>query len=291
MKNQALIPTVNGLSFTENQEINLETLSMSAIDQLATGGFKPSRPIEHHEFIKWIKYNLTKEFGNDVIIEPIAISKNHAKRINFKGKPDEMCPINQVLITRLVTRFFIPTHTKYLNEHELIPSIAIAYSEEGIQVAMGTNVRACSNMNIFGENFYATYGSNKLSFDNLKLIIKEKIKSISELQEENYKTIKYLDSKILPSIGIRIITNKLFEKAVDANANRNNKSSILNVSQVIKMQEEILKKKDRILEGQFTAWDLTQAGTENLKPMTNDMLMLYPTIKKFNNFIETEIMN
>ena len=290
MRNQLDLQTVSGLSFTENSQINLETLSNSAIDQLATGGFKPSRPIEHHAFITWINHQLNKEF-NRTMIEPISISKNHARRINFKGKPDDLCPINQVLITRLVTRIFVPDLQIAEANEKLIPAIAISYSEQGIDVAFGTNVYACSNMNIYGSQFFSTYGSNKFTFENLKELIKVKVKTLASINDNNAQIIKNLHEKELSKQETSIIINNLFEKAVVANMNRNQQESILNVTQVVRMQEEVVKRRiiKQVCDEPFTAWDLTQAGTENLKPLSNDMLTLYPTISRFNRFINETV--
>ena len=290
MRNQLDLQTVSGLSFTENSQINLETLSKSAIDQLATGGFKPSRPIEHHAFITWVNHQLNKEF-NSTMIEPISISKNHARRINFKGKPDDLCPINQVLITRLVTRIFVPDLQIAEANEKLIPAIAISYSEQGIDVAFGTNVYACSNMNIYGSQFFSTYGSNKFSFENLKELIKVKVKTLASINDNNAQIIKNLHEKELSKHQTSIIINNLFEKAVVANMNRNQQESILNVTQVVRMQEEVVKRRiiKEVSDQPFTAWDLTQAGTENLKPLSNDMLTLYPTISRFNRFINEKV--
>jgi len=289
MKNQAEINTVSGLSFTENSQINLTTLSNSAIDQLATGGFKPSRPIEHHAFIKWVNHQLEKQFGS-TIIEPISISKNHARRINFKGKPEDLCPINQVLITRLVTRIFVPNRSLSVANESLIPAIAISYSDQGIDVAFGSNVFACSNMNIFGSTFFSTYGHNKMNFENLKTMIKSKIMLLDEINNDNSVIVHNLNDITLNEERVRITLNKLFETAVIANMNRSTQESILNVTQVIRMQEEVLKRRviKQVNDQPFTAWDLTQAGTEHLKPLSNDMLTLYPTITKFNKFINQE---
>jgi len=266
-------------------ELNFETLKKTATDTLASGGHKPSRPLQHYEFIQWLEQKIQDKTGKETILEPVIVSRNHSRRINFEGSPKDPCPVDQVLIQRLVTRIGLKDHEIEAAGEKLIPCFAIAYSDDGIEVSFGSNVWMCANMNIFGSTIYRTYGKDKVSFEDLQQAVLGQINTFSSRHEQNSNIVKALYDIAIPVEKQRLWEAEIFETAVRANKLKT-KDLILNLSQTTRLTEELLRKRDlNPTGGSMTAWDFTQAGTEHLKPISQDMVALYPTVEKFNTWV------
>lgn len=137
-------------------------------------------------------------------------------------------------------------------------------------------------MNIFGSTRYATYGADKVSFDTLKDVVKATLGQWKEHFQRDLKIIEALQAKPLSFIEEEQAVHTLFERAVDNNM-RKKKDWVLNISQCVKFKEELIKKRNT--NEALTWWDLTQAGTEHMKPYSQDMISLYPTVQSFNAWV------
>jgi hypothetical protein len=288
--NQNEIPTQSEILFKPKQttaQINIETLSNSATHMTVSGNLPPSRPIHHYQFLEWMQQEFEDSFGEEVILDPIYISARHAARIKFSPEeiinPKEPCPIERLNIQRLVTRMRVEQFTT-IGGDKFNPAFGISYTDKGIEVVFGTNVWACQNMNIFGTDRWSTYGSNKLHFEDFKTLVKDKLRTWGDSYERNLDTILKLQSTDMPLDVQRKQVAMLFESAVQNNYAKK-KDYILNITQTVKLQEEILAKRIGLQTEQLSWWDFTQAGTENLKPDRQDMVSLYPTVQNFNNYV------
>jgi hypothetical protein len=293
MKNQAELETVSEVLFAPRVstiEINIETLSQSATHLMVGGNLPTSRPIHHYQFVTWLQQEFEDAMGSEAIVEPIHVSARHAKRIRIS--PDEIilpkdpCPIERLNIDRLVTRIYSPNKTN-LNGEDVCPSLAVSYNDRGIEVAYGANVWVCANMNIFGGKRWSTYGTNKVSFEDLKTLLQAEMQRWSDSFNQDCEIITGLQGKVIELEDQRQSVAQLFEVAVQNNL-RKKKDWILNISQTVKLQEELIKKRENF-NRDLTWWDFTQAGTENLKPDRQDMISLYPTIENFNQWVVNEV--
>ena len=288
IRNQAEIETINTVDFKNKTSIalNLETLSNSATNFTATGGLPATRPIHHYQLIRWIKDVIEDNTMCGVEIEPIHASLRHTKRIRFSAdeiiNPKEPCPIDRLNIERVTTKLNVKGHSLTAGEDVINYSVAVSYTEKGIMIATGANVFACSNMNIFGENIYATYGSKKYNFEELKSVIQSTSSEFNRRLMHDFDKINNMQSELLTLEKEREIVHEIFKVAVDQNMQKK-KNHILNVSQTIKFQEELIKRRNN--KGELSMWDLMQSGTEHLKGDRQDILTLIPTIKTFNQFV------
>jgi hypothetical protein len=292
MNNQANLPTVSELLFDKRPTaaINIETLSKSATHLTVSGNLPATRPVHHYQFLTWMQQEMEDRLGDEVIIEPINISSRHANRIRIS--PDEVidrtlpCPIERLNIQRLVTRIILPKQIE-MGGDKFNPSFAISYTDKGIEISYGTNVFACANMNIFGSSRWSTYGSARLNFEDFKTLIKAKMDTWHDAFDVNLHLIEQLQNKPMTLVRQRQEVSKIFESAVTANLAKK-KDNILNITQTVKLQEEILAKRIGLQSDSMTWWDFTQAGTEHLKSDRQDMVSLFPTIQNFNNHVINE---
>jgi hypothetical protein len=287
MENQFNIETVESLNFNKQTTaaINLETLR-NTIASLNVGGTLPkNRPVAHHDFITWISQEFEDALQVDAIIEPIHISARHSQRIKVDPNefinPKDPMPINRLHVQRLVTKIYSPIVVN-VGQEKICPSIAISYNEKGIEIAYGANVWACANMNIFGKSRWSTYGRDGINYESMKTLIQAQLNDWERAFERDLNIIERLQRKACDLDKQRLEVAKLFEVAVRANTLKR-KETILNTTQCIQLQAELLKRRDD--EQANTWWDFTQAGTENLKPTNADMISLHPTIELFNDWV------
>jgi len=271
------------------EKFNLTMLRNSANEQLARGGMPSNRPVMHHELITYIS-QLYEDTVGAVQMSPIYVSARHAKRINFKGTAKDACPVSNILVERAVVQLSAPKMEKELELGEWIngridktkiePTIGISYNDKGISIAIGTNVFVCSNMCVLGGTSYSTYGPRKMSFENLKDLVKEKILKTKEKFEEDIKLIQKLSEFSLAKSEQKLLCSDFLEHSIKNNNNR--KATILNITQSVAMTREVMtKREEKDGSDDLTGWDMFQAGTQNIKPDNTDMVIIHETLEKF----------
>lgn len=287
IRNNNSIETVSEILFNEpTAAINLETLKNSATHLLVSGSMSAARPVQHYDFLTWLKQSYEDRINDEAVLAPIHVSGRHAKRIRIDNNeiinPKDPCPIQRLNINRLVTTIQPPSGIVTSFGETLMPSISVGYNEKGIEVAIGLQAWSCANMNIFGKTRYATYGADKVSFDELKTLILNQINVMGSTSDIYHEAVEKLNQKEMNRNVQETLTAQVFEIAVDNNM-RKKKEAILNISQCVKMSEEIMRKRNT--QDTFTYWDFTQSGTEHLKPSEQDMISLHPTIQNFNEWV------
>lgn len=237
-----------------------------------------ARPIQHTEFINELK-TVCEE--NQILhsLAPVYASQRQALIVNHEGSK-EQCPIENFLIQRLVTRLDLE-HPK--DEGQNI-AIGISYNEKGISVSFGTNVHVCSNQQVFGQNVLYTYGRGKVSFDEMKLKIKEWIEGFEGLRAENYERIQRMKEAGLTQDQVRQIIGDLFYLAVSDN-NGEEVNAPLNQLQVANLVRASYEPMYKPQGGNLTVWDVSQWGTNGLKPTCTDLLTLQETNARFCDFM------
>ena len=286
MENQATINTMDTVTFKSNTlDINLETLKRSATHFQASGNMPNSRPVHHFELIEWVKNEMSDITGHPTTIEPISISARHSNRIRIDNNeiinPKDPCPIERLNIQRLVTRIGLDIDAD-VNGEKLAPAVAISYNDKGIELAMGTNIFVCSNMNIFGGNKHSTYGADKINFDSMQQIMQAMFKNWMDTFERDCVVIEKMQETQLSEHKAKQMLGELLYESVKCSLTKKEmseldnpiiKRSILNNSQCSR------------LSGFINYWDFCQAGTENLKPTSSDFVSLYPAVQSFNSYV------
>ena len=257
--------------------IDVDTLEETASLELAYGGLPKNRPVEHHQCIRQIKSILEKT-GNEVVENPIYISKRHAARVNYKGAV-EQCPIENYLCQRLVTKIDLKGTSK-----EYSTSIGISYTEKGIQLAYGMNVWVCSNLNVFGGEMYQTFGSDKLEYNTLIEVLESKIENHQHWLDKYIEYTELLKAHKIGEKELNDIFGRLIQSATEYNTNRAAVAP-MNITQVVRTIEESHKSETNPLSTDNNLWDVMQWGTSILKPKTNDMATLLPHTNKWSNFV------
>lgn len=100
----------------------------------------------------------------------------------------------------LVTRVVLVT-PEQANLSDFNPAIGIGFTEQGVQVCLGTEVRVCSNMSIFGEYFIKSYGQNSMTMEQLFRELKVWLTDVDRIQKENIRILEKLTGIPITSKG------------------------------------------------------------------------------------------
>jgi hypothetical protein len=176
------------------------------------------------------------------------------------------------ILRRLITGFNI-----FRGEtEETTQSIAVAYHQQGIQVAFGPNVKICRNQCIYGaSNRFQTYGDSKLDVERLFQIVSDWILNYDSLRKEHILILENMKKIILgyPEVCDIIGELNLFRVAKDNLKVRS--EYILQQNQIGELSTAYLKK---ITEGNkinygigLTLYDFYNMCTEMYKPEFTDL--------------------
>ena len=158
-----IVSTRTELTFDKkpSEAVTLEELAQT-IKTIRQGKVSKTRPIEHYEFIEEVMNRLRKH-GLQFTIDPIWVSKAGSTLCGTKENPNPKPIFSNWILERMITKLNITNDEK--PDHN--GAVAIGYNEKGLQVSFGTNIKICSNMNIFGGNYMSTYGGKRM--DNIDL--------------------------------------------------------------------------------------------------------------------------
>ena len=258
--------------------LDLPTLDRTVKYEMAKGGLPRNRPIEHFKLIRDIQSNIKGNTKLDSKIDTIYTSERQAMRVMYEGDPED-CPIENYLLQRIATKLLVST-----KGNEFKAAVGISYTDRGIQLAFGTHVNVCSNMMIWGQNFMSTYGANKVGFNVMMDAFDDWMKRFDEKRKQDMEIINALKKRKVKENEMFEILGRLIHAAERGNSSKSDGSS-LNVSQTLRLIDNY--EKERQGKDTITAWDITNWGTNNLKPDQDggDLTSIYNTTHKFSNVI------
>lgn len=181
-------------------------------------------------------------------------------------------------------RVYANIRLKNFDTPELTTNLAISYTQAGLQVGFGRNVKICHNQCMLGqERFVADYaayrGVSKMSLKEILSTIGGWLTDAEHLIIKDDKTIEKMKQAILTAEQIYIIIGML--KAIRVQYDTAHKSirrqgSVypLNDAQLSKFTESLLLK--QFEEGRITAWSMYNAATDLYKPMTAETNNILP---------------
>ena len=186
-------------------------------------------------------------------------------------------------------RVYANIRIKDFDDDETTTNLAISYTQRGIQVGFGTNVKICHNQNMMGTgNFVADYSTHNryANGDPYKtdlqgilakvgtwltdaehIVIRdretiERMKGITISAEDLYKIIGLLST-------IRVASDTSY-KEIRYKGN----TYPLNQAQICKFTEKLLREQKHA--GRITAWSLYNAATDLYKPQTCEQNLILP---------------
>jgi len=250
---------------------------------------------EHFEFFQDIldmcKKKKIKTSVGDIFVNNGGLSKFPGaaiiKRLEDKhGKKN----IQAYLIRRVLT---VIAFTEY-SKPDMTYGIALNYLQDGVQVATGYNVAACSNLCIYGENLIGTYGSgrgNNINYNKLLEHIEGWLDNLKSKVAEDDKVIKTFKSIQFNHESANEFFGRLMRKAMESKVLKDVHAP-LGEQQVKEYQRLYLKKinynrNEEAMNLVPSLWDFVNIGTEILALDKTDPF----TVLKANNDINKYVMD
>ena len=268
--------------------MNLATLKRTHEENDVCGN--PIRGIYHYQVIERItalceKYNLNYE------VEEIFAAQNRNKNqpgVVISPQLEEKFG-EKAVEAHTLRRVYTTIQIKDWETDELTTTLAVAYHQDGIQVAIGPCVKICHNQCVLGaQRSAANYGANKLDTEALFGRVDEWLKNFETEMNEDREKIKRLKETTISAEQIYIIIGMLTAMRV-AHDSRDKRLSQkvdtypLNQSQISVFTEDLLKIHED--KTQITAWDVYNVATEIYKPQKSDFPTLIPQNVAFADMI------
>ena len=166
-----------------------------------------------------------------------------------------------------------------------VPSIAISYSQHGIQIGIGPNIHICRNQTILCANqLIANYGYCRIDMDKKELAgadwwrptVRGWMEEIAMgvMQREWADIIQSLDEQLVYESDMQQIFGGLMQLRIEADTSEKSlRSGVvppLTQSQINHCMEKVLVKHfGKGGAGMCTKWDILNAMTDTLKPLNN----------------------
>ena len=166
-----------------------------------------------------------------------------------------------------------------------VPSIAISYSQHGIQIGIGPNIHICRNQTILCANqLIANYGYCRIDMDKKELAgpdwwrptVRGWMEEVAMgvMQREWADIIQSLDEQLVYESDMQQIFGGLMQLRIEADTSEKSlRSGVvppLTQSQINHCMEKVLVKHfGKGGAGMCTKWDILNAMTDTLKPLNN----------------------
>ena len=198
-----------------------------------------------------------------------------------------------------VRRIYTTIHIKGFDDGESDQSIAVSYHQQGIQVAIGRNVRICHNQTILGaDRSFQTYSKGngrvreRITYLDILAKVAEWMQNIHNITYEDDKKIEQMKRTIIPPAKIFMLIGMLnsIRVAVDSKLPEVHLNAVypLNDTQIHNMTEQLILR--NALNKQVTAWDFYNIATDMYKAHLMDTTQLFPQNNAMMEFIGQYIM-
>jgi len=177
------------------------------------------------------------------------------------------------ILRRMITAFNIDRG----ETEETTQSIAVAYHQQGIQVAFGPNIKICRNQCIYGaKNRFQTYGDGKLDVERLFQIISDWLLNYDELRKHDLMILQNMKNVVLDYAAVCNVIGELNLYRVAKDSLRLRPEYILQQNQIGDISVEYLK----FLQGEnkvpnyqkgLTLYEFYNMCTNQYKPEFTDL--------------------
>lgn len=287
---------MNTLDFEKNkvEELTIEQLRNTYKENDIYGN--PLKGLYHYEVIEQIE-NVVKESGLNYSIHQLFAAQNKDKTqpgvVILPQAEEKYGP--KAVEAHILRRIFCNINISDFDDDEYSTNIAMAFHQNGIQVAYGNLIKICTNQCILGkkQSFY-TYGKGAIPFDKIieelqnwlfntpqRKIIEER-EIINRMKNTPVNGDEMM--KIFGMLNVARVLHDTNEKSI-----RMNDVYPLNQGQISTFIEKIVLR--HRINNELNLWDIYNTATELYKPY----LMEIPNIMSQNiamvDFIKTNYLN
>lgn len=193
------------------------------------------------------------------------------------------------ILRRMITAFNI----KKGETEETTQSIAVAYHQQGIQVAFGPNIKICRNQCIYGaKNRFQSYGDGKLDVERLFQVMSDWILNYDEIRARDVAILENMKNVVLTYPNVCDVIGELNLIRVEKDSLRLRPEYILQQNQIGDISTTYLKYlqgDNKTLDYQkgLTLYEFYNMATALLKPEFTDL----PNIIGRNHLLGDYLIN
>jgi hypothetical protein len=261
---------------TPVQELTLAELK-ETIDERNIGG-NPISGVIHFVLLERIK-DMIEKSGIEYQMQPIYATSGGASafpgvtRITALEEKYGVGSLQSHVLRRMITAFnLLKGETA-----ETSQSIAVAYHQQGIQVAFGPNIKICRNQCIYGSsNRFQTFGDNKMNLEDLLTKVYYWLGNYDELRKRDLAILDGMKNIILSYANVCDLIGELNLYRVAKDQLRLRPEYILQQNQIGDLSVrylEFLKVKDNKLDynKSLSLYEFYNMCTEMYKPEHTDL--------------------
>ena len=271
----------------EKQKVQVLTLDQLKRTNKENKGDDRSCPhgIYHFALIQQI-IDMCNEHGYDAEVYDLFATNNRDKQTpGVSLYPDlEQRYGDRAVEAHTLRRVYANIRLKNFDTDELTTNLAVSYTQKGIQVGFGRNVKICHNQTMLGSGRFASdYSARKdIPKQNLQGILntiggwltdaEHLVISDDEIIEKMKDTI--LTAEQLFTILGMLMTIRVQNETSIKSIRTNSGALPLNQAQLGKFTESLLVKQKE--EGRITAWSFYNCATDLYKPQTAETNLILP---------------
>ena len=261
------------------QELDIETLQATYKENDVFG--KPLKDIYHYQVINEILDHCRRN-GLKYEIQDIFAANNNSKQypgVSILPQVAAQYGANAPE-AHILRRVYSTIRIHDGETDELTTNIAVAYHQEGLQVAFGTTVKICRNLCILGaDKIVANYGSGKISNDAIFKTVDDWLHNFGNHQERDLRVIERMKNTILQKsdvmqlIGILTSIRVAFDNNIGEVKERL-KNYPLNQAQISIFTENYLRFAEE--NERVNLWDVYNLGTDIYHPSKTEIPNILP---------------
>ena len=261
------------------QELDIETLQATYKENDVFGN--PLKDIYHYQVIHEI-LNLCKRNGLKYEIQDIFAANNNSKQypgVSMLPQVASQFGANAPE-AHILRRVYTTIRIHDGETDELTTNIAIAYHQDGVQVAFGTTVKICRNLCILGaQKIVSNYGNGKISNDAIFQTVDNWLRDFGNYQERDIRIIQRMKEiectkpDVLRLIGTLTAIRVAYDNGIGEVRQRLNNYP-LNQAQISIFTESYLRFEEE--NPSVSLWDVYNLGTHIYKPHTTEIPNILP---------------
>lgn len=276
------------------QEAKVQTLTLSQLKRTHEENDifgKPLKGIYHYQAIEKCQ-EIAMNHGLQLQIEEIFAAQNKDRSqpgVVILPEVEKKYGYKAVE-AHVLRRVFANIRIKDYDTDEYTSNLAIAFHQEGMQIAFGTMVKICHNQCILGaERIIQNYGKGKMNIDEIMAKVDEWMKNSKSIINTEMETITKMQNRVMAPGEILQIIGELTAIRVAHDSNndliRLRETYPLSQTQISQFTEMLLVKQKQA--GQVTLWDVYNTATELYKADKMEIPNMLPQNQSMYNFIES----
>lgn len=275
------------------QSLTLEQLKRTVRENDVENG-KPLHGIQHYELIDRLT-EVCLELGYQAEIYDMFATNNKDRLTPGVSLYPELEQRygKRAVEAHSIRRIYTNLRIRNFDTDELTTNLAVSYTQKGIQIGIGRNVKICHNQCMLSaERYIADFSTGNNKGDRIPTAdllgrVKVWLEDLHRIVDEDDLLIGKMKATAMTPAQVLLVIGMLTAARVqhDTEVKRIKVRSVypLNQAQIGRFTERLLTTQHD--EGRITAWDMYNAATDLYKPQTAEQTLILPQNLSFVKFM------